>query len=234
VRNALCYSSTMRCVTGPIDGGTILQRALVLANDPDGCLAWRRLYVLPPGAPYHIDRRGNVYAVPWRKRTHRAGVEKCILDMRRAFDGVVPRKLTVTSRAATKLKRLADGQQGYEMVEIKIHQLRLPGSHWWAPKFIDGRETSEAEHWVVPTLDALVGAAHALLLRPGVRGLFGRCPHCGLYFLRPSGWRKAACSEEHWREHRKLQSGARVKEKRKRDRKKRDEEKVRNARAMKK
>jgi hypothetical protein len=199
----------MKCVTGPIDAESILLRALVLANDPDGSLDWRRLHVLPPGAPYRIDQRGMVYEVAWKKRTHRKSVERCRRAMRDAFEGKVPPSVRATIQTVERRKPLR-GERGFELAPTKTLRMWV-GPHWWAMKFADGRRVIEGDRWVVPTLDALVEAASSLLVDPSIGRMFDRCPTCGQYFWRPPRWKKAACSDEHQLLYKREKNRARVK-----------------------
>lgn len=192
-------------VTGPVEEWTVLYRAIEFANVP----AWRlqegvpkRLRVLPPGAPYKMDQRGNVYASPRRRRDDSLRVKQCWDAMRQALGNATRRgrpgdEMDVHVKLIKEEghQRYPDGS-GYEMKEEKLLHIHMPfeTAFWWRRQMIDKGRLLDAEY-VLPTLDGLVAAARGVLLSRKARGRIRQCPSCQRYFVRGPR-RQATCGRE--------------------------------------
>lgn len=189
----------MQFVTGPLDGATIIRRAVALANCPDDGLdsICGRLKLLRPGSPYLIDQRGRVYApLPgraWRKKTHRRLILRCRVVAVMVLEGGAA---TLQTRVRSRQK-LTRHSKGSPVIHI------TPGwpGYWWQSISLDGG----SNEWTVPTLDALVAAAASLLEDAAVRSLVRQCPQCRRWFIRPAGLKQATCEREDCREAQRKQ-----------------------------
>lgn len=187
----------MNVVTGPIDGITVLMRAITLANCPEDELEslCKRLRLLPPGAPYLIDERGNVYAKSWRKRTHRGSIQQCREIMRSALEKGAPRgtKLTHVEHDVEKPLR---GESGWRVERARLLRV-IPGAAdgvWWQSLSLNGGDDT----WTIATLDGLVAATCALLGDRKVLSRVRKCPQCGTWFIRQG--KQTCCTPEHQRQ----------------------------------
>lgn len=185
----------MKLVTRPIDGLTVLTRAIALANCPDDGIEslCRRVRLLPPGASYLIDQRGSVYeplpSQAWRKKTHRASILRCRVAMWAVFSGSALPGTRVASRETLVVRatRTLTGTKRLKMFSAKREKvLRIrfgwPG-YWWHSLSLDG----QADQWTVPTLDGLVAAAAMLLEETENRSHVRGCLHCRGWFIRVEG-----------------------------------------------
>ena len=205
----------MKKITGPIDGLTVIWRALEFANTreiTDAVASCQRARVLPPGAPYVIDECGNVFAVPLGNRDSLPVVKEChgVINTALAhiIRGVVPHvaKSWHLARKEIVRTRHKDGDTTDELVSTTLLDWSLPTPRWFRVQGFQRRKTAKREYafagddaeLIVPTLDGLVAAA-ALVMYEN-RDHVKRCPYCRKYFVRgrrkQSTCRSSRCENE--------------------------------------
>lgn len=171
----------MKNVTGRLDGGAIVSRALRFANMEDlsdAAAVCKDLKVLPPGAPYRIDSVGRVYPLPHRTREQSALLKR----RRKQLNGALENLLRGGSPAGVRLPK-------FTTVDVSFEWAR-----WWRIQTITNGRVVDDDAFIVPTLDALIAVAMAVLWQE--RRRLGRCAYreCGKYFFRWSGRRQSFCS----------------------------------------
>ncbi|MGO9038194.1 MAG: hypothetical protein ACLQKH_09430 [Steroidobacteraceae bacterium] len=134
----------------------------------------RTFRVLPPGAPYWINPRGDVYQAPRRKQDFSVGVAQAQTKIRSVLDAVIAGRNPTPFRLSGKEIRAAS-----------------PSMYWFRVQGFGPHRKGKAKKvhlvgedhaLIVPTLDGLVAAASAFMHNNPTR--FKKCPECDVYFVR--------------------------------------------------
>jgi hypothetical protein len=181
----------MKTITGPIDGLTLINRAVMFGNMrdlTDAKAICKKLRVLPPGAPYVINQRGEVFAVARRAKDYSKAVANSHVAMQKVLAHVV------RGIAPSIGERLAN-------IEELVIDFSLPSLRWFRVQGFERRRIVEDQTLVVPTLDGLVAASAPVLwdFRKHIRQC--PCPTCRRYWIR-GGVKAATCGRsacEDWR-----------------------------------
>lgn len=158
-----------------------MSRALRFANMEelsDAPAVFKVLKVLPPGAPYRIDSGGRVYALPRRTREQSA----LVMRRRQQFHDALENLLRGRSPAGVRPPR------------FQTMNFSFAWARWWRIQTVTNGRTIDDDAFIVPTLDALIAVAMAVLWQE--RRRLGRCAHneCSKFFFRWSGRKQLFCS----------------------------------------
>jgi hypothetical protein len=189
----LCHNAHMKKTTGPIDGLRLIRRAVTfgnMADVSDVAAVCRRLKVLPPGAPYVINPRGDVFAVARRKKGSSKSVAQAHTTMRECLARVTRGIAPAGSGLAWTGDLMRDGKIDLgQLRELKKRvDLLPPSARWFRVQGYQRRRIVEDDTLIVPTLDGLVAASAPVLWE--YRDHIRKCPCCERYWIR--GEKKAS------------------------------------------